>query len=139
MRLYLIPLLALLCACGQATTPESEANTVVSDPVENTDLTTENTTNPEIAESQTEGETTQENEGTGEYEDIDWAEYEKSMTKDFSFVILISTKSYESALERAKDASAKLGYPLDLRELHPNAEIGLSLPKEVCEEICGTC
>lgn len=75
---------------------------------------------------------------SGEFDDIDWEEFEASMTQDFSFVILISTKSYESALERAKDASEKLGYPLDLRDLHENAEIGLSLPREVCEEeICG--
>ena len=76
-------------------------------------------------------------EGSNEYDDIDWVAYEQSMTKDFSFVILISTKSYDAALRRAKDASEKLGYPLDLRELHPNEETGLSLPAEVCAEICG--
>jgi len=72
-----------------------------------------------------------------EYVDLDWLEYEKSLLKDFSFVIIISTKSYKAALERAKDASKKLGYPLDLRGLHPNDEMGLSLPEEVCEAICG--
>lgn len=137
MRLYLIPLLTFIVACGQATTPENETNAVESNPVENADLNTENTANSEISENPTTDETTLENEAVSEYEDIDWAEYEKSMTKDFSFVILISTKSYEAALERAKDASVKLGYPLDLRELHPNTETGLSLPKEVCEGICG--
>jgi len=74
---------------------------------------------------------------SSEYEDIDWDDYEASMTKDFSFVIIISTKSYEAALERAKEASEKLGYELDLRGLHPNNEMGLSLPEEVCEVICG--
>jgi hypothetical protein len=73
-----------------------------------------------------------------EYEDKDWKAYEASMTKDFSFVILISTKDYQAALKRAKDASEKLGYPLNLRELHENKETGLSLPRKVCEEdICG--
>lgn len=73
-----------------------------------------------------------------EFEDMDWAEYEASLTKDFSFVIIISTKSYDAALKRAKEASEKLGYPLDLRGLHANDEIGLSFSKQVCEdEICG--
>ncbi len=70
--------------------------------------------------------------------DMDWEEYEASMTKDFSFVILISTESYESALERAHDASEKLGYPIDLRGHRPHVESGLTVSKEVCEEdICG--
>ncbi len=77
-------------------------------------------------------------EAPEEFEDMDWAEYEESLTKDFSFVIIISTKSYDAALKRAKEASEKLGYPLDLRGLYPNKEIGLSFSKEVCEEeICG--
>jgi hypothetical protein len=69
--------------------------------------------------------------------DTDWQEYEASMTQDYSYVILISTKSYEAALERAVEAAEKLGYPLDLRGLSPNEETGLSLPVEVCEQICG--
>lgn len=72
-----------------------------------------------------------------EFEDVDWNEYMASMTKNYSYVIVISTKSYDEALERAKDASDKLGYPLDLRDLHPNRETGLSVSKEVCAEICG--
>ncbi len=73
-----------------------------------------------------------------EFVDVDWLAYEESMTQDFSFVIIISTKSYDAALKRAKEASEKLGYPLDLRELHENKEIGLSFSKKVCEEdICG--
>jgi len=137
MRRYLIPLLSLSFACSQPNTPENEINLAESNEVENTDLNIENTDNSEIAENETFDETSKDDGKTGEYDDINWAEYEKSMTKDFSFVILISTKSYDSALERAKDASKKLGYPLDLRGLHPNEETGLSLPKEVCEEICG--
>jgi hypothetical protein len=72
-----------------------------------------------------------------EYDDIDWEAYEQSMTKDFSFVILISTKDYDAALRRAKDASEKLGYPMDLRGLTPNEEVGLTVSEEVCESICG--
>jgi len=73
-----------------------------------------------------------------EFEDMDWMEFQESMTKDFSFVIIISTKSYDAALKRAKEASEKLGYPLDLRGLHANNEIGLSFSREVCEnDICG--
>lgn len=73
-----------------------------------------------------------------EFVDIDWSTYEEEMTRDYSFVILISTKSYQAAVERAEEASQKLGYPLNLRGLHENQEIGLSFSKEVCEEeICG--
>jgi len=72
-----------------------------------------------------------------QYEDIDWQEYEESMTQDYSFVIIISTKDYDAALERAEEASEKLGYKLDLRGLKPNVEMGLTLPKDVCEGICG--
>jgi hypothetical protein len=66
---------------------------------------------------------TQEPTVSEEYVDLDWQEYEASMSKDFSFVIVISTKDYYEALKRAKDASEKLGYPLDLRGLHPNDEM----------------
>jgi hypothetical protein len=72
-----------------------------------------------------------------QYDDIDWKEYEASMTKDYSFVIVISTTDYDEALERAIDASEKLGYKLDLRGLVPNEKMGLTLPKDVCEGICG--
>ncbi|MFT5600939.1 MAG: hypothetical protein ACI9N1_001176 [Flavobacteriales bacterium] len=72
-----------------------------------------------------------------EYDDIDWQDYEASMTKDYSYVILISTKSYGAALERAIEAAEKLGYPLNLRDLSPNDEIGLTLPVDLCEGICG--
>lgn len=79
-----------------------------------------------------------ESETPEEFVDVDWQEYEASMTKDFSFVIILSTKSYDAALKRAKEASEKLGYSLDLRGLHENQEIGLSLSRKVCEEeICG--
>ena len=72
------------------------------------------------------------------FADVDWQTFEEDMTKDFSFVILISTKSYDAALERAIEASEKLNYPLNLRELHENDAIGLSFSKEICEEeICG--
>ena len=69
-------------------------------------------------------------------DELDWEDYEANLYTDFSFVILISTKNYEGALKRAHDAASTLGYPLDLRELEPNDEIGLSLPLEKCEAIC---
>lgn len=76
--------------------------------------------------------------GDSTFADVDWKTFEEEMTKDFSFVILISTKSYAAALERAEEASKKLNYPLNLRGLHENNEIGLSFSRKVCEEeICG--
>ncbi len=73
-----------------------------------------------------------------EFDDIDWDAYEDEMTQDFSFVIILSTKSYDAAVKRANEAAEKLGYPVDLRGLHENKEIGLSLSRKVCEEeICG--
>jgi hypothetical protein len=74
---------------------------------------------------------------SAEYQEVDWDDYMDAMTKDFSFVIIISTKSYDAALERAKDAATKLNYPLNLRDLHQNDESGLSLPVLVCEGIYG--
>ncbi len=134
MRLYTILFLFLLAACTTATETESsnaEPPTEVEAPAEDT-LTEEAATTPAPEVEEVVEEST-----TSEYDDMDWQAYEESMTQDFSFVILISTTSYDAALKRAKDASEKLGYPLDLRELHPNEETGLSLPKEVCEDICG--
>ncbi|MFT4661775.1 MAG: hypothetical protein ACI8XB_002056 [Patiriisocius sp.] len=135
MKLYIYPLLLILCACTQTTNTKSETKAIEQDAVIN-DTTeelsaTENVQTTEVSEVVSE-------KVSEEFEDLDWEDYELNMTKDFSFVILISTKSYEAALERAKDASNKLGYPIDLRGLHANTEIGLSLSKEVCEnEICG--
>ena len=137
MRSYIIPVLFLMCACTQATDPQSEDDAPDSDVKDTTEMVMDDPI-PQEEISQTEEDlTTISQEISEEYVDIDWLEYEKSLTKDFSFVIIISTKSYDAALERAEEASEKLGYPLDLRGLHPNDEMGLSLPREVCEAICG--
>jgi hypothetical protein len=140
MRLYLIPLAFLVFACEPSSDSQSTENTTEPNTIENLEVTETLTNQEAVVENQEETfteELASEEVGNNEYDDMDWEEFETSMTKDFSFVILISTKSYESALERAKDASEKLGYPIDLRGLHPNEETGLSLPKEVCEGICG--
>lgn len=102
-------------------------------PIEQTDapdpMTDMDTTNVE--------EPASESNAAAEYDDVDWDQYMDDMTKDFSFVIIISTKSYDAAMERAEEASKNLNYPLDLRGLHENAESGLSHDKELCEGICG--
>lgn len=46
-----------------------------------------------------------------------------------SFIVITATRSYSEALKNAKSAVAKLGYPLDLRGLHPNKQIGLTLTR----------
>ena len=138
MRIYFLPLLLVFFSCQEQTTIdeiEQTADLVKSE--------TENLTNevePEVeVELDSVLETQADSESTSEqFDDVDWNEYEESMTKDYSFVIILSSKSYSEALDRAKEASNKLGYPLDLRDLHENKEMGLSLPREVCEEdICG--
>lgn len=48
-------------------------------------------------------------------------------------IIVRSTKSYDEALAAAKDASKKLGKKLDLRNLTPNAKIGLTWPENLCK------
>ena len=49
-----------------------------------------------------------------------------------SFLIILSTKNYTSALKKAQLACNKLGYPLDLRNMYADKENGLT-----CSEICG--
>jgi hypothetical protein len=48
-------------------------------------------------------------------------------------VIVLSTKSYDLALKRAKEASAKLTSKLDLRGLGKHKKTGLTWKKAVCE------
>ena len=137
MRFYLIIILFSIISCGpraegEAETTDTKGNEVIID-IDSTDSDNiEETTQVELTEELGEQEYV-----SDEYEDINWDEYMDEMTKDFSFVIIISTPDYDAALERAKDASEKLEYPLDLRGLHPNEEMGLSLPEEVCTAICG--
>lgn len=140
MRIQIITVLLLLCSCGQTvdSTQRSEELLSTADSV----IVKENETvdNSEVPKDGLTDvvEPISEEASSEEFDNVDWDSYEASQTKDFSFVILISTKDYQAALKRAKDASSKLGYPLNLRDLHPNEETGLSLPREVCEEdICG--
>ena len=46
-----------------------------------------------------------------------------------SFVIITATRSYSDALRSAKRAVAKLGFPLNLRGLHPHKRTGLTLTR----------
>jgi len=54
------------------------------------------------------------------------------------FLIILSTKNYESAKKFAEKASKELGIKLDLRDLSPNEEIGLTFPRSICEEQLGS-
>ena len=136
MSIYIIPILFLLIAC-------SENNSATEEAIAQAEVITENGTSELTEETnQAQSEPTVEDENVtastaNEYDDIDWNDYMESMSRDYSFVILISTKNYDAALKRAEEAAEKLGYPLDLRDLHANEETGLSFPKEQCEEICG--
>ena len=138
MKSYIYPLLLILCACSEAATDNPESsNTDQTETIDDQSAKNEVENRGQKSDS---SEIVAENttEEFDEFDEVDWEEFADNMTKDFSFVILISTKSYDAALERAKDASEKLGYPIDLRGLHANKEIGLSLSKEVVEnEICG--
>lgn len=136
MRYFFISVLIILSACSQSDEPSEKMEDLVTKKVE-IEKSTEQTAAAETGEVTGVDTAAQEVNVSEEYVDLDWLEYEASMSKDFSFVIIISTKDYDEALKRAKDASEKMGYPLDLRGLHPNDETGLSLPKEVCEDICG--
>jgi hypothetical protein len=139
MRLLLLPTLLFFCACTP-TAPSENENTdhvpATEEMVESQVAVLAQADSIEVTAVDT-GAAIAESYDSDEYEDIDWTEYESSMTKDYSFVIVMSSKSYDAALERAKDASEKLGYKLDLRGLTQNDEMGLSLPEEVCEAICG--
>ena len=148
MRLYLISLVLLICSCSEVVeapsekleieTPqeivEKEPAPVVIDEEELNRL--EETIMPEDTMEQIE-EVLVNNDDSEEYKELDWTDYEAAMTKDYSYVIILSTKSYKAALKRAEEASRNLDYPLDLRGLHENKEIGLSVSKEVCANICG--
>ena len=53
------------------------------------------------------------------------------------FLIIHSGKDYAAALKKATDASKKLKIPLDLRNLVPNKEIGLSHSQKSCDDDFG--
>jgi hypothetical protein len=51
-----------------------------------------------------------------------------------SFVIVKSTARYRAAADFARAASRELGVKLDLRGLHPDPTLGLTFPREQCED-----
>lgn len=53
------------------------------------------------------------------------------------FLIIHSSKDYESALKKANEASKKLKIKIALRDLKPNKEIGLSYSNAACEDEFG--
>ncbi len=55
------------------------------------------------------------------------------------FVIVRSTSSYDEARRTAVEAAKRLRLPMDLRDLAPTLEGGLTFPKAVCEEIRPPC
>lgn len=57
---------------------------------------------------------------------------DSGLTTTKSFLIIQSTKSYDSALRKAQLACNKLGYPLDLRGMFKNKEGGLT-----SNNVCG--
>ncbi len=138
MRFFSIFILLSFYACSSSSESDNEGN--VNSPESTAEVAPINEEGNvyEDRPIEEQPEVSNDNSTTAEYEDVDWDDYMESMTKDFSFAIIISTKNYDAALERAKDASEKLGYPLNLRELVPNDEIGLTLPEEVCTGICGS-
>jgi len=145
MKNLLFLFVVLICSCSaetESTDAAAEAKEV-SGITESTDsaaleLDLLDEAIKELEEAQTTLEDSVEVEYTSEeFDDIDWQEYEESMTWNYSFVIILSSKDYDKAKERAEEAAEKLGYPLDLRGLHPHPESGLSLPIEQCEAICG--
>ena len=122
MKSYIYPLLLILCACSEAATDNPESsNTDQTETIDDQSAKNEVENRGQKSDS---SEIVAENttEEFDEFDEVDWEEFADNMTKDFSFVILISTKSYDAALERAKDASEKLGYPIDLRGLHANKD-----------------
>jgi len=136
---YLIPLILLFAACTNF--DENEMTPMSEDEINSSEALSveEESPNKENDDSSNEmkAETKVEGKVSSEYENTDWQSYESSMTKDYSYVIVMSTKSYDDALKRAEEASKELEYTLNLRDLHPNTETGLALPVETCESICG--
>jgi len=143
MKYIIIPILFLFCACSESTdsSPESteKPNTAVeksdSTAIETTEIIEETVAEPETPVVAVAIDTT--DNTTEEFDHVDWEDFEASMTIDYSFVIVMSIKSYDAALERANDAADKMGYELNLRGLHENKEIGLSFSEEICNGICG--
>jgi hypothetical protein len=60
-------------------------------------------------------------------------QYIREATIKVEFVIVKSTPSYAEAHRTALDASKRLGLKLDLRDLSPTENGGLSFPKASCE------
>lgn len=147
MRLYLISLILLCCSCSEVVDTPSEITEIPSAIVEEetVPMVMEEVKKNEVEEPiqildtivEVKEDVVVENPDSEEYKELDWSDYEAAMTKDYSYVIILSTKKYSAALNRAREAAEKLDYPLDLRGLHENEETGLSVSKEVCAGICG--
>jgi hypothetical protein len=54
-----------------------------------------------------------------------------------SFVILKSTPSYAEARALAAEAAERLAIRMDLRDLAPDGEVGLTFPKQSCDDEFG--
>ena len=64
-------------------------------------------------------------------------EFNSSVPK--KIVIVLSTKDYATAKKIAGEASKNLGKPLNLNDLKPNKELGLTHSKEDCESFGYPC
>ena len=53
-------------------------------------------------------------------------------TEKQGFIIIYAGKSYDATKKVALEAQKNLEYKLDLRNLEPNKEIGLSFPEDEC-------
>jgi hypothetical protein len=69
---------------------------------------------------------------TGLAQDVDTTMVEQYVEKEF--VILLSSKNYESALKTAREAAVKLKVKLDLRGLKKHKETGLTWGQKTCED-----
>ncbi len=59
---------------------------------------------------------------------------EMSQTEKKGFLIIHASKNYELAKRVATEANKHLGYKIDFRGHEYNKTLGLSIPKEECEE-----
>ena len=64
---------------------------------------------------------------------ISQVDYLESQNVKKHFLIVASTKSYESALKTAREMTMKLDLKFDDRDLKPNEESGLTWSDEDCE------
>lgn len=63
------------------------------------------------------------------------AEFTKAQTVEKDFVVVRSTPSYRAALRAARDAARRLDVRLDLRNLSPQSEGGLTSPRVIARAV----